>query len=85
MTNIRIMRNHIALRKVCGKRVMRRSLSSVLSESGLNDNQMRSLWQDKGVVAGVCFCSSLDRGVAPEVFVAAVFDMRKACIRLSKN
>lgn len=47
---------------------MRRSLSSVLSESGLNDNQMRSLWQDKGVVAGVCFCGSLDRGVAPEVF-----------------
>ena len=64
---------------------MRRSLSSVLSESGLNDNQRRSLWQDKGVVAGVCFCGSLDRGVAPEVFVAAVFDMRKAGFCLSKN
>lgn len=64
---------------------MRRSLSSVLSESGLNDNQMRSLWQDKGVVAGVCFCGGLDRGVAPEVFVAAVFDMCKAGFRLSKN
>ena len=63
---------------------MRRSLPSGLRESGLNDNQMRSLRQDKGVVAG-CFRGGLDRGVAPEVFVAAVSDMRKAWFRLSKN
>ena len=56
---------------------MRRSLPSGLRESGLNDNQMRSLWQDKGVVEG-CFRGGLDRGVAPEVFVAAVFDMLKS-------
>lgn len=64
---------------------MRRSLSSVLSESGLNDNQMRSLWQDKGVVAGSVFAAASIAVWRRKFFAAVVFDMRNACFCLSKN
>ena len=50
MANIRIKRSHIALRKVCGKKDNAAFFAEWFEGSGSNDNQMRSLRQDKGVV-----------------------------------